>query len=86
VDRYGEPGRLFFYRGPSGTEIELLVPPFNAGAESQGRATVAEFRAMAVNFNGGLVLTRGAIDLEQQVPGVTVLPAGLFTWLSDQHG
>lgn len=97
VDRFGEPGRLFYYRSPSGTEIDFLVPPFNGSAELGRRASVAESKyvdavtindskAMAVNFGGGLVLTRGAIDLEQQVPGVTVMPAGLFTWLLDQHG
>ena len=41
---------------------------------------------MVANFGGGLLLTRGAIDLQQTVPGVTVLPAALFAWLLAQHG
>jgi hypothetical protein len=41
---------------------------------------------VAAIFGGGLLLTRGAIDFDQQVPGVTVLPAALFAWLLDQRG
>jgi hypothetical protein len=41
---------------------------------------------MVANFSGGLLLTRGAIDLQQTVPGVTVLPTSLFAWLLEQRG
>lgn len=41
-----------------------------------------EARAMVANFGGGLLLTRGAIDLR---PGVTIIPAALFSWLLDQR-
>jgi hypothetical protein len=48
--------------------------------------TANDSKAMIANFGGGLLLTRGAIDLEQHVPRVTVIPAAVFTWLLDQHG
>jgi hypothetical protein len=35
------------------------------------------------NFGGGLLLTRGAIDIQ---PTGTVLPAALFLWLLEQKG
>ena len=97
VDRFGELGRLFYYRSPGGTEVDFLVPTFTESAANTGRACAAESKyvdavtindskAMAANFSGGLLLTCGAIDLQQRGPGVTALPASLFAWLLDQHG
>lgn len=97
IDRFGEPGHLFYYRSPRGAEVDFIVPSFGVGPEHERGAyaaeskyvdavTVNDSKAMVVNFGGGLLVTRGAIDLEQQTPGVTVLPAGLFTWLLDQPG
>ncbi len=97
IDRFGEPGRLFYFRSPSGTEVDFLVPTTNGSAAGKSRACVAESKyvdavtvndskAMTANFGGGLLLTRGAIDLEQQVPGIAVMPASLFAWQLDQHG
>ena len=95
VDRFGEPERLFYYRSPNGAEVDFVVPAFHGGSGHERRTYAAESKyvdavtgndskAMAVNFGEGLLLTRGAIDLQQQVPGVTTLPAALFTWLLDQ--
>jgi len=106
VDRFGEPGCLFFFRSQSGAEVDFVVPAYTVtgagervsrtthavheayAAESKyvDAATANDSRAMAANFGGGLVLTRGAIDLDQEIPGVTVLPAALFAWLLDQRG
>ncbi|HXI15969.1 MAG TPA: hypothetical protein VNM48_06325, partial [Chloroflexota bacterium] len=106
VDRFGEPGCLFFFRSQSGAEVDFVVPAYTVtgagervsrtthavheayAAESKyvDAVTANDSRAMAANFGGGLVLTRGAIDLDQEIPGVTVLPAALFAWLLDQRG
>jgi len=85
VDRFGRPGRLFFYRTPNGTEVDFVVPPGPRAAESKyvDEASTRAGRAMVVNFGGGLLLTRSAIDLR---PGVTTMPAALFAWLLDQKG
>jgi predicted AAA+ superfamily ATPase len=95
VDRFGHPDRVFFYRSQSGAEVDFIVPPAGrAGARPLPLAveskyvdavTARESRAMVANFGGGLLVTRGAIDLRQEVPGVTVLPAAVFTWLLDQR-
>jgi predicted AAA+ superfamily ATPase len=84
VDRFGQPSRLFYYRTPNGAEVDFVVPPGKA-AESKyvDSASTREARAMVASFDGGLLLTRGAIDIR---PGVTVIPAGLFAWLLDQRG
>jgi predicted AAA+ superfamily ATPase len=97
VDRFGGPGRLFYYRSQSGAEVDFVVPAIGDSSTKRNSSYAAESKyvdavnmndskAMIANFGGGLLLTRGAIDLEQQVPGVTVLPAALFAWLLDQHG
>ncbi len=85
VDRFGQPGRLFFYRTPSGAEVDFVVPPIPRAVESKyvDAASTREARTMAANFGGGLLVTRGAIDIQ---PGITILPAALFTWLLDQKG
>lgn len=85
VDRFGRPGRLFFYRTSGGGEVDYLVLPDRLAAESKYVDSVStrESRAMVANFGGGLLLTRGAIDLK---PGVTVIPAALFCWLLAQQG
>ena len=41
-----------------------------------------EVKAMVARFGHGLLLTRGAIDLD---PAVTVIPAALFCWLLEQE-
>ncbi len=85
VDRFGRPGRLFFYRTPNGTEVDFVVPPGPRAAESKyvDDPSTRAGTAMVVNFGGGLLLTRGAVDLR---PDVTIIPAALFTWLLDQKG
>ena len=97
MDRFGEPEHLFYYRSASGAEVDFVVPAFESGS-GQERSTYAaeskyvdavtgnDSKAIAVNFGGGLLLTRGAIDLQRQGPGITTLPAALFTWLLDQPG
>jgi predicted AAA+ superfamily ATPase len=97
VDRFGEPGRLFYYRSQGGAEVDFVVPAVGHGGASGSGPRAAESkyvdavtandsRAMVANFGGGLLLTRGAIDLTQDVTGVTVVPAALFAWLLDQPG
>ena len=83
VDRFGRPDHLFFYRTPNGTEVDFIVPPGPVAAESRyvDVPTGREARAMVTNFGGGLLLTRGGIDIQ---PGVTILPAALFLWLLEQ--
>jgi predicted AAA+ superfamily ATPase len=96
VDRFGEPEGLFYFRSASGTEVDFVVPTFDGTTPGAGRAYAAESKyvdavtandskAMLANFGGGLLLTRGAIDLEQHMPDVKVIPAALFAWLLDQH-
>ena len=84
VDRFGQPGRIFFYRNAKGTEVDFVVPmgPYAAEAKYIDKASVGEARAMIANFGGGLLLTRSAIDLQ---PGVTILPAAVFAWLLAQR-
>ena len=96
VDRFGEPGHLFYYRSQGGAEVDFVVPDVRPAAGASGtRAAESKYvdavtanksRAMVANYGGGLLLTRGAIDLGQDVPGVTVLPAALFAWLLEQPG
>ncbi|MGI8554334.1 MAG: ATP-binding protein [Dehalococcoidia bacterium] len=85
IDRFSQPARLFYYRTSNGTEVDFVVPPIPRAAESKyiDVASNREARAMVTNFGGGLLLTRGAIDLQ---PSVTVLPAALFAWLLAQKG
>ena len=84
IDRFGRPGHLFFYRTSSGGEVDFVVLPVPRAAESKyvDSPSTREARAMVANFDGGLLLTRGAIDLR---PGVTIIPAALFAWLLDQR-
>jgi len=84
VDRFGQPGRIFFYRNAKGTEVDFVVPmgPYAAEAKYIDKASVGEARAMVANFGGGLLLTRSAIDLQ---PGVTIIPAAVFAWLLGQR-
>lgn len=83
VDRFGRPGKLFFYRTPSGAEVDFIVPPGPRAAESKyiDAASTREARTMVTHFGGGLLLTGGAVDLQ---PNVTIVPAALFAWLLDQ--
>lgn len=78
----GRPERLFFYRNGSGAEVDFVVPPVPRAAESKYVDSVSarDARAMHARFGGGLLLTRGAIDLR---PGLTTIPAAVFTWLLD---
>jgi predicted AAA+ superfamily ATPase len=83
TDQFRQPGNLFFYRTRDGAEVDYVVLPGRKAAESKYVDTVStrESRAMTTHFGGGLLLTRGAIDLE---PGVTTIPASVFAWLLDQ--
>lgn len=85
VDRFGRAGNLFFYRTAAGGEVDFLVLPGPRAAESKyiDAASTREASALVASFGGGLLLTRGAIDLRQDV---TILPASLFAWLLDQRG
>jgi predicted AAA+ superfamily ATPase len=85
VDRFGHPERVFFYRSPNGAEVDFTVYPGPLAAESKyvDAASTRETRVLLTHFGGGLLLTRGAIDIS---PGVTILPAALFAWLLDQKG
>jgi hypothetical protein len=51
-----------------------------------GAVNMNDSKALIANFDGGLLLTRGAIDLEHRVPNVTLIPAALFAWVLDHHG
>ena len=84
IDHFGRSGHLFFYRTSSGGEVDFVALPGPWAAESKyiDTPSTREARAMVANFGGGLLLTRGAIDLS---PGVTIIPAALFAWLLDQH-
>lgn len=84
LDRFSRPSRLFFFRTSSGGEVDFTVPPGPRAAESKyvDAASSREARAMASNFGGGLLLTRGAVDLR---PDVTLILAALFAWLLDQR-
>jgi predicted AAA+ superfamily ATPase len=84
VDRFGQPGRVYFYRSGKGAEVDFVVPagPYAAEAKYIDRASVGEARAMVANFGGGLLLTRSAIDIQ---PGVTILPAAIFAWLIEER-
>jgi uncharacterized protein len=83
VDQFGQPKRLFFYRTRDGAEVDYLVLPGSRAAESKyiDMASSRESRAMVTHFGGGLLLTRGAIDIQ---PDITTIPAALFAWLLDQ--
>lgn len=85
VDRFGRPDRLFFYRTRNGTEVDFIALPGPKAAESKyvDVPTKREASAMMANFGGGLMLTRGAIDIQ---PIVTIVPAALFLWLLEQKG
>ena len=85
VDRFGQPSRLYFFRDRNGAEIDFLVPPVPHVAESKyvDATGSAEARTMLAKFGGGLLLTRGAVDLQ---PDLTVLPAAVFAWLLQQRG
>ncbi|HEU5319021.1 MAG TPA: ATP-binding protein [Chloroflexota bacterium] len=96
-DRFDEPEGLFYFRSPSGGEVDFVVPApsgtpptarsaYAAESKYVDAVTANDSRAIVANFDGGLLLTRGAIDLAEHVPGVTVVPASLFAWLLDQHG
>jgi predicted AAA+ superfamily ATPase len=84
VDRFGQPGRVYFYRSANGAEVDFVVPagPYAAEAKYIDRASIGGARAMVANFGGGLLLTRSAIDIQ---PGVTILPAAIFAWLLEQR-
>jgi len=64
--------------------VDFVVLPGRRAAESKyvDTPSTREARAMVANFGAGLLLTRGAIDLR---PGVTIIPAALFSWLLDQR-
>jgi predicted AAA+ superfamily ATPase len=83
VDRFGRPDRLFFFRTSNGTEVDFVVPPDPMAVESKyvDAASTGDARAMVTNFGGGLLVTRSTVNIR---PGVTILPAALFTWLLDQ--
>lgn len=83
VDRFDQPHRLFYYRTKEGAEVDYLLLPGPKAAESKyiDAASRRETRAMSTHFGGGLLLTRGAVDLQ---PGVTIIPAAIFAWLLDQ--
>lgn len=85
VDGFGRPGRLFFFRTRGGGEVDFVVEPGRLAAEAKyiDAASTREARAMVQNFERGLLLTRGAIDLR---PNVTIIPSALFAWLLDQRG
>ncbi len=88
VDRFGQPSRLFYYRSPrggAGGEVDFVVIPGRRAAESKYVDTVsrAEARALVANYGGGLVLTRGGLDL---AVAPLFLPAALFAWLLSQSG
>ena len=84
VDRFGEPRRVFYF-GKDKTEIDFVVLPDSRAAESKyvDRVTVQDTQAIVQNYGGGLILTRGAVDLKE---GVTVVPASIFAWLLHQEG
>ncbi len=84
VDRFGQPDHLFFFRTPGRGEVDFVVPPGPRAAESKyiDSPSTRETRAMVANFGGGLLLTRGAIDLQ---PEVAIIPAAIFAWLLDQR-
>lgn len=85
VDGFGRPSHVFFFRTPSGGEVDFLVLPGAWAAESKyiDSPSAREARAMAANFGRGLLLTRGGIDLQ---PDITILPSAIFAWLLDQRG
>ncbi|MFN8526849.1 MAG: ATP-binding protein [Chloroflexota bacterium] len=83
TDRFERPSRLFFYRTSSGGEVDFMVQPGRRAVESKyvDSPTTRESRAMVANFDGGLLLTRAAVDLD---PRVTIIPASIFCWLLRQ--
>ncbi|MDO8672369.1 MAG: AAA family ATPase [Dehalococcoidia bacterium] len=85
VDRFHQPGKLFYFKSASKTEIDFLVLPGRKLAESKYIDTPdrRELRAMITHSGEGLLLTRSAIDI--QAKG-TILPASVFSWLLDQSG
>lgn len=84
VDRFGRPGKLFFFRTASGGEVDFLMLPDRLAAEAKyvDRASSRDAKGMLANFGKGLVLTRRAIDLKE---GATFIPAAIFAWLLDQR-
>lgn len=91
AERFGAPRRLYYYRSQNGAEVDLIVPPVARGGAPRAletkyvdAVTAKGSRAMVASFGGGLLVTRGAVDLDQRVQGVTVIPAGIFAWLLDQ--
>ena len=85
VDRFSQPERLFFYRTSASAEVDYLVLPGPRAAEAKyvDSASRRESLAMVNRFGGGLLLTRGVIDIQ---PEVTIIPAALFAWLLAQKG
>lgn len=85
IDRFGRPDKLFFFRTANGTEVDFVVPQGRRALESKyvDAASTRHTSAMMANFGGGLLLTRGAVDIRSSL---TVLPTALFTWLLDQSG
>jgi predicted AAA+ superfamily ATPase len=84
VDRFGSPRRVFYFRHDE-TEVDFVVLPARHAVESKyvDRITARDTAALKSRYGGGLVLTRGALDLQ---PGTTVIPAGVFAWLLRQGG
>jgi len=83
ADRFGRPGHLFFFKSPNGAEVDFVVQPGPFAAEAKYTDTPFSVgaRAMVANFGGGLVLSRGAIDVSRDTP---TIPASVFAWLLDQ--
>lgn len=84
VDHFDSPARLFYFRHDE-TEVDYVVLPTKKAAESKyvDRVTSRDTAAINSRYGGGLVLTRGALDLQ---PDTTVIPAGIFAWLLAQGG
>jgi predicted AAA+ superfamily ATPase len=85
VDRFRQPGRLFYFRSRTNTEIDFLVLPERQALESKyiDTADRRELQAMLANFGDGLLLTRSGIDVR---PLGSILPISVFSWLLAQEG
>lgn len=83
IDRFCQPGRLFYFRSANDTEIDYLVLPDRKAAESKYIETPdrRELQGLLANFGEGLLLTHSAVDI---VPNGTILPAAVFAWLLEQ--
>lgn len=85
TDQFDAPAHLFYHRGTGGAEVDFVVLPDRLAAESKyvDATGSRDGRALLAAFDGGLLLTHRAVDLQA---GLTIVPAAIAAWVLVQGG